>query len=315
MMARRIHVALVLVVLVNVLTPSRASATTPESNEQEWRGMGRVSGKITDESGAPVEGAEVVATMGGGRFAAKTNRKGEWALGGLGRGEWAIDVTKDGYEKRSISVSVSDSTRIPPIPIVLKKAAPLVDPNAEIKVELEKASQLLSAGKNAEARAAYEALLGKYPEAYQLHALIARTYSAEKQHDKAIEHLKTALAKQPDNVEWRLLLGSEQAVAGKAEEAKATLASIDESKVKDSTPYLNIGITLYNANQPKEAQAYFEKAITLFPKQGDAYYYRGLTHLQLGDNDAAKSDLTKFLELSPNAPEAEMAKKILAQLR
>lgn len=277
--------------------------------------MGRVSGKITDDSGAPLEGAEVVATMGPGRFTAKTNRKGEWAIGGLGRGEWAIDFAKDGYEKRSISVGVSDSTRIPPIAIVLKKAAPMVDPNAEIKVELEKASQLLKADKNAEARGAYEALLAKYPEAYQLHPLIARTYSAENQHGKAIEHLNAALAKQPDNVEWKLLLGSELAVAGKAEEAKATLASVDEAKIKDATPYINIGITLYNANKAKEAQVYFDKAVTLFPKEPDGYYYRGLTHLQLGNNDAAKADMTKFLELAPNAPEAEMAKKILAQLK
>ena len=303
-MTRRIHLALVLVILC-----------TAVAFAQEWRGMGRVSGKVTDESGAPVEGAEVVATMGAGRFAAKTNRKGEWALGGLGRGDWAIDVSKEGYEKRGISVGVSDSTRIPPIPIVLKKAAPAVDPNAEIKVELEKASELLRGGKHAEARAVYEGLLAKYPEAYQLHSLVARTYSAEKQHDKAIEHLKTALAKQPDNVEWKLLLGSELAVAGRAEEARATLASIDESKVRDATPYLNIGITLYNANQTKDAQAYFDKAIALFPKEGDAYYYRGLTHLQLGNNDAAKADLTKFLELAPAAAEAEMAKKILSQLK
>ena len=93
------------------------------------------------------------------------------------------------------------------------------------------------------------------------------------------------------------------------------MASIDGSKVKDATPYLNIGITLYNANKAKEAQAYFDKAISLFPNEGDGYYYRGLTHLQLGNNDAAKADMTRFLELSPNAPEAEMAKKILAQLK
>jgi tetratricopeptide (TPR) repeat protein len=303
-MTKRIHVTLVLAMLMGVV-----------SLAQEWRGMGRVAGKVTDESGAAVEGAEVIATMGEGRFAAKTNRKGDWAIGGLGRGEWALDFSKDGYEKRSISVGVSDSARVPPIAIVLKKAAPVVDPNAEIKVELEKAGQLLKSGKHAEARGAYEALLAKYPEAYQLHPLIARTYSAENQHDKAVEHLQTALAKQPDNVEWKLLLGSELAVAGKPDEAKATLASIDESMIKDATPYLNIGISLYNANQPKEAQAYFDKAVTQFPKEADGYYYRGLTHLQLGNNDAAKTDMTKFVELAPNAPEAEMAKKILAQLK
>jgi tetratricopeptide (TPR) repeat protein len=304
-MTRRIHVALVLAILM-----SAASAA------QEWRGMGRISGKITDESGAPVEGAQVVATMGAGRFTAKTNKKGEWAIGGLGRGEWALDFEKQGFEKRAISVGVSDLTRVPPVEIVLKKAAPpAADPNVEIKAELERASQMLRAGSHAEARAVYEALLVKYPEAYQLHSLVARTYSAERQHDKAIEHLRTALARQPDNVEWKLLLGSELAMAGKSDEAKATMASIDETKVKDATPYLNIGITLYNVNQTREAQAYFDKAIALFPKEGDAYYYRGLTHLQLGNNAAAKLDLTRFIELAPDAPEADMAKKILAQLK
>ena len=277
--------------------------------------MGRISGKITDESGAPVEGAEVVATMGDGRFTAKTNKKGEWAIGGLGRGQWALDFTKAGFEARNISVAVSDMTRVPPIEIVLKKAAPTADPNVEIKGELEKAAEMLKAGKHADARAAYEALLVKYPEAYQLHPLVARTFSAENQHDKAAEHLKAALARQPDNVEWKLLLASELAAAGKMDEAKAVTASIDDAKVKDATPYLNIGIALYNLNKPKEAQEYFSKAVTLFPQQGDAYYYRGLTHLQLGNNDAAKTDMTKFLELAPNAPEAETAKKILAQLK
>lgn len=303
-MKRRIQLSFVLVTIMTGLAAA-----------QEWRGMGRISGKITDEGGAPIEAVDVVATMGAGRFTAKTNKKGEWAIGGLGRGEWAIDFTKAGFETRSISVGVSDLTRVPPIEIVLKKAAPAAaDPNVELKAELEKAAAMLKGGRHADARAVYEALLAKYAEAYQIHPLVARTYSAEKQHDKAVEHLNTALARQPDNVEWKLLLASELAMAGKADEAQAVTASIDQSKVKDATPYLNIGITLYNANKPKEAQEFFTKAVTLFPQQGDAYYYRGLTHLQLGNNDAAKVDLTKFLELSPGAPEAEMAKKILEQL-
>lgn len=303
-MQRRLTIALLLAALLGTVAAA-----------QEWRGMGRVSGKVTDESGAPVEGVEVVATMGAGRFTARTNRNGDWAIGGVGRGEWALDFTKEGFETRRISVGVSDSSR-ERIETVMKKAAPAAaDPNVEIKAELEKAAQLLTAGKHADARSVYEALLVKFPEAYQIHPLIARTYSAENQHDKAVEHLKLALERQPENVEWKLVLGSELAIAGRADEAQAVMSSIDEAKVKDATPYLNIGITLYNANKGKEAQAYFEKAITLFPKEGDAYYYRALTHLQLGSHDAAKADLTKFLELAPTAPEADTARKILSQLK
>jgi regulator of sirC expression with transglutaminase-like and TPR domain len=55
--------------------------------------------------------------------------------------------------------------------------------------------------------------------------------------------------------------------------------------------------------------------VTRFPQNADGYYYRGLTNLQLSKNDAAKADLTKFLEMAPNAPEAATAKGILDKLK
>jgi regulator of sirC expression with transglutaminase-like and TPR domain len=60
---------------------------------------------------------------------------------------------------------------------------------------------------------------------------------------------------------------------------------------------------------------YFDRAVARFPSHPDSYYFRGLAHLQLGDNDAARADLEKFVRMAPEAPEAEMARKILKQLQ
>jgi tetratricopeptide (TPR) repeat protein len=283
----------------------------------QFRGLGRINGKVTDDSGAPVEGVAVVARLpaANGEMKARTNKKGEWAIGGIAGGEWQVDFAKEGYDTRQISVGVREQERLPPIEIVLKKAAVIVDPNVEIKEALVAASKLLDQKKFAEARASYEALLEKYPEVHQLQPLIARTYHGEKQYDKSIEHLRLALQKDPENVEVKLLLGNILVEAGKADEGRKVLEALDEAKVKDPTTFLNVGIALFNQNKPAEAVIYFDKTVTRFPDYPDGYYYRGITRLQTGDHAAAKADLTKFVAMAPSAPEAATAKKILEQLK
>ena len=282
----------------------------------QFRGLGRINGKVTDDAGAPLEGVTVVARLTtGGEMKAKTNKKGEWAIGGIASGEWQLDFTKDGYDTRQISVGVREQERLPPIEIVMKKAAATVDPNLEIKESLIAAAKLLDQKRFAEARASYESLLAKYPEAHQIHPLIARTYYGEKQYDKSIEHLRMALQKMPDSIEVKLLLGNILVEAGKADEGKKLLESIDEQQVKDPTTFVNVGIALFNQNKPAEAAAYFDKTIARFPDHPDAYYFRGLTRLQTGDQAGARTDLTKFVEMAPSAPEAATAKKILEQLK
>lgn len=294
---------------------------------QGWRGQGRLFGRVTDEAGRPLEGVivKLMLPAAGGGTEVKTSKKGDWALAGIAGGTWQIDFVKTGYETRQISVEVQELTRLPSILTVMKKA---VDPNAEILEQLTKAADLVNAQKFSEARAIYEAVLAKYPQAHKIEPYIARTYYAEGQYDKAIEHLRIATEKDPENVEAQLLLGNVLVERGSVEEGQRVLASIDEAKVKDPIVFLNIGIALLNKQKAKDALPYFEKTVSRFPAFADGYYYRGLTNLQLGtairpDNQAegdrliqaAKADLSKFLEMAPNAPEAATAKKLLEQLK
>jgi tetratricopeptide (TPR) repeat protein len=286
---------------------------------QAWRGMGRVAGKVVDESGQPVEGVTVKAMLqsaGNAGPESRSNKKGEWAVAGIARGNWALDFAKEGYETKSISVSVSEYQRVPPMEIVLKKAVATVDPNVEIKDQLTKAAALMNAKQYAEARAIYEDLSSKYPQVTQFRPLIARTYYGEGNKAKAIELLREASEADPDNVEVRLLLGNTLMEEGQADEGRKILEAIDEAKVSDPMIYVNVGIGMINQGKHADAVTWFDKAIARFPDQPDAYYYRGVSKLSLGNAAGAKEDLEKYVSIAPaDAAELEMAKKIIESIK
>jgi tetratricopeptide (TPR) repeat protein len=282
------------------------------------RGQGHMAGVVKDESGQPVQGVAVKAMKAGehDEFTDKTNKKGEWAINGIAGGEWNLDFSKDGFETRKVTVPFSEHTHVPPMEIAIKKAVVKVDPNAEIKTELQKAAPLLEAGKYAEARAIYEAVLQKYPEVWQVEPLIARTYAGEKKPDEAIVHLQKALEHEPESLEVKVLMASLLSQQGKTAEAQKYMDDIDMTKVKDPVVFLNQGINLINQGKAADALPLFDKVVAAFPNNPDGFYYRGRCELALGKFTEAKADLQKFIAMPGADPsEVEQAKKILEQMK
>jgi len=293
-----------LVVLILALSASVAAA-------QSHRGMGRAAGKVTDESGKPLEGVVVKLELpGAGSMEVKTDKKGEWAAGGLARGQWQIDFGLPTYQTRRISVSVAELTRTPAIEIVLKRDEPSV-----VRVEVERASALVKQQKWAEARAIYQALIEQHPNYTGVYPFLAQTYYAEKNYDEAIRYLKIAVEKDPGDQTNKMLLANVLMETNRLDEGRQIMDTVDDSQIKDPAVFVNIGIGLMNKNKADEALPYFEKAVKQFPDKGDGYYYRALVRLQKGDTEGTKADLKKFLELSPDAPEAAAAKKALEQIK
>lgn len=286
---------------------------------QDWRGLGRVGGKVVDDSGKPLEGVAIRAMLpsaGNKGPDTRSNAKGEWAIGGVARGDWALDFAKDGYETKRISISISEVARIPPMEVALtKKAAPAPDPNTAIKEKLIEAAALMTAKRFAQARAVYEELAAAYPEVKQFRPLIARTYHGEGNTTEAIAQLRQAVAQDPENVEVKLLLSNLLMEDGKDAAARELLDSVDESRVTDPNTFVNVGIALINDGKHGDAVPWFDKAIDRFPQQPDAYYYRGISRLSLGQQAEAKADLQKYVSLAPpDAPELPLAKKILESM-
>jgi len=281
---------------------------------QAWRGTARLAGKVVDDSGAPLQGVAVKLFFVGAQegTTVTTNKKGEWAANGIKGGQWQIDFTKDGYLARKISVDLGVEEHKPPIDTTLQKAPP--NPNDVIHDQLVKAAGLMHDEKYADARKIYEDLKTQYPQVHQFLPLIARTYVAEKNYPKAIETLQEALKNEPDSNDLKMLLADTYQKNGQQAESDQLLSTIDTTQIKDPATLLNLGIAQLNDKKPEQALTYFDKTVKQFPDYADGYYYRGLTQLQLGHNDQAKPDLEKFVQMAPNAPEADTAKKLLAQL-
>jgi tetratricopeptide (TPR) repeat protein len=296
------------VVLIAVLVAAAALAQS--------RGNGRINGKVVGEDNKPIQDVEVKAVKVGESevFATKTNNKGEWALGGLGQGEWNIDFVKPGMETVQKAMGVRDG-RNPAVNIAMKVAPP--DPREEINKEMERAAEHIRGGRIPEARKIYEDLLAKFPNVHQFHTFIARAYAGESNMAKAIEHTKIALEKEPENVETKLLLAELLQSAGQKEDAAKLLETVDITKAKDPFVFVNVAINKINDNKAPEAVELLTKLIAQFPNENQLYYYRGRAHLAASKFDEAKVDLEKFVAAAPAGVEKELedAKKILEQLK
>jgi tetratricopeptide (TPR) repeat protein len=280
------------------------------------RGGGRMSGKVVDEAGKPIIDVEVKAVKVGEAqvFQTKTDRKGEWALGGLAGGEWNIDFAKPGLETVQQSAFIRDGQRLPQLAITMRVAPP--DPREGINKEMERAAEHIKGGRVADARKIYEDLLVKFPTVHQFHNFIGRTYAAENNMPKAIEHVKIALEKEPDNAETKLLLAELLQTAGQKDEAKAILDTVDVTQAKDPFVFVNVAINYINDNKAPQAIELLTKLIAQFPNETQLLYYRGRAYLASSKFDEAKADLEKFVAANPTTAQKELedAKKILEQL-
>jgi predicted Zn-dependent protease len=291
------------------------AALVASSAMAQSRGNARLTGKVLDEQGQPVPDVMVKVQMVGQTeiMTGKTDKKGEWHVNGLGEGQWRLQLSKDGLQPIDQVIDIRNE-RPEPLNAKMVKAVVAVDPSVEINAEAQRAAALAQAGKVPEARKIYEDLLAKYPTVYQIEGFIARTYAAEGNSAKALEHLKIDLEKEPNNVDLKLLQADLLMETGDKTAARAILDAVDMTQVKDPFPFMNAAITLINEGKGAEAAESLTKLLTQFPTTNEIYYYRGRAYLAASKMDEAKADLEKFISLAPTAKEAADAKKILDQM-
>ena len=66
--------------------------------------------------------------------------------------------------------------------------------------------------------------------------------------------------------------------------------------------------------QWKAAINAYKECLAIQPDHIYAHYYIGLAYNQINNKDLAIDHLQKFLQLAPNAPEAEQVRRLLSQL-
>jgi predicted Zn-dependent protease len=301
--------------IIPVLALSMALATAAAAQS---RGNLRVSGKVLDEAGQPVAEAQVRAAKKGEAqpevFTAKTNAKGEYTINGVAAGEWVIEAMKDGVGTSETMATLNEGERTKTVDITIAKPKPTVDPSVEINTEHQRAVGLAQAGKIPEARKIYEDMIAKYPTVYQLHAMLGSMYAAEGNTAKGLEHVKIALEKEPENVEYKVLTAELMMESGDKEGGQKLLETVDLAKVKDPRAFTNLAINYINGGKHAEAIDLLTKLIAQFPNEKSLLYYRGRANIVATKLPEAKADLEAFLAAAPTAPQAADAKKLLDQL-
>jgi tetratricopeptide (TPR) repeat protein len=289
------------------------------SSAQDWKGYGRVEGRVLDPEGKPVAQVKVRLNLperGAGGPVATTDAKGRWAVAGIAAGTWEVDYEAGGYTTLKGRFQLpSESARLPPLEVRLAKGSGEAVP-PEVAGTLAAAQAAEKEGRLGEARTAYEKLIALRPEvAAVAEQRIGTTYIKEKQYGQALDHFQKALDADPGNATVPLIMAQVAFEGGMADRGAALAAAVDPTAIKDPDVAYNLGVQLSNAGKPAEAATFFSQSIALDARYVDGYFRRGLAEINLGRVAEAKADLAKVLELSPAGPQSELARKAVEQLK
>ena len=283
---------------------------------QDWKGMGRLFGKVTDPENKAIVGASVKldCPSRGGGTTLTTDKKGNWAFQGLAACNWNVDVKAEGYEVKSITVPMnSEQARMAPVDLKLEK---LKGPPPELVEALKNGDAAFAAQQWPVARENYEKVATMRPDlAPQLYPRLARIYAAEKNTEKALEYLQKAIDVDPSNQQMKLVAANAAMDAGFADKALAFLSTIDDTKITNGDGYFDLAVGFLRRSDAANAVEYFSKALVKDPKIVEAYYWRGIAYVQQQKLAEAKADMQKVVELDPAGPNGEKAKKALEQLK
>ncbi len=294
-------------------------ATTTRLSAQDWKGGGRIGGKVVDDGGKPVANALVklrLAQAGNVGPDVRTDKSGEFSALSLRGGTWNIDVEAPGYSVKKMSVMLpAGEGRVPPVVITIQKDAAIAQ-QKELQGLLAKGDEMYKQGKFGEARDEYAKVLAARPDLVMVHRSIALTYGREGDYANALKELDLVLAQDPGEPSLLQLAVDAALKVNDPQRAAQYLSRIDTAKVTDPAAFVNVAIEALNRNQPSVAIGALDPMVAKFPQAPDPYYYRALAELQLQQMDKAKADLEKFLPLAPpDSKEAQQAKEMLAQIK
>jgi len=296
---------------------------------QDDLGRGRISGDVVDESGAKVMGALVVvdSPRSSTKMETRTDKKGHFAVGGLGTGTWRVTASKEGYLTVAAEVQVSQIKANPPVALTLKKAAGSADSaSAEIAGGLlDRGNALLKEGRYDEALAAFEEFAAKFPDIHAVRLNIGSAYMEKGDLDRAEAEFKAVLEKNGPALEnlrkqkdtsLKALSGLGEAALkrGDFEAAQGFFRRALDISPEDPAAAYNVGEIFFSNQKIDDAIGYFELAIKIKSDWPKAYHRLGLAYLNKGDLPKALANLRKFLELDPQSPEAAGVKAAVAAI-
>lgn len=289
---------------------------------QAGRGRGRLSGKVTDESGNSVTSATITLEFLEKEELTretKTDKNGKWKIAGLGSGRWEITVSAQGFIPYQKTVSVSQLERNPSLNTILNKIEEQLIEEAPGITLFEKGNELFNEKKFEEAIASYQEFLEKNPELYEVHFSLGNCYKEMGDIEQALKEFQLVLEKAiEENEKDRKIKAKTLAAIGECHLKKEDLNSAQnyfkkslELDPRDEILAYNVGEIYFAHQKLDEAIEYYEFATQIKPDWSDPYYKLGLVFLNKTDYEKAKDNFKKFLKLEPDTEKSASAKNIL----
>jgi tetratricopeptide (TPR) repeat protein len=289
-----------------------SAAAVPSGAQME---LGVMTGMVTDDAGAPLEGATVrLRDLERGRETTfKSDKNGRFYRRGLQAVEYEMVVEKDGYQpvKDKVKLVAGTERRLD---FKLAKAAPAGAEEFAIGIAA------FNKGDNAAAAQAFEAALGKAPNLPEIRVNLGLAYLRLGRNADAVAQLEqaTALGLGAANVQFQLGAAyvEMQALDQAAAAFEAGLAK--QPDLKDPMAYeatVTLGAVLFAKGQNDKAAALFEKALAVKPDAATPSLGLAKVHFSKGDVDKALALFDRVVALHPGTPEAAQAATFIKELR
>ena len=287
----------------------------------------RLTGKLTDSAGNPLEGVTVTVTtknVASYKLVLKTDKRGVYAsILNDATIPYHLKFEKEGYVtfEGDKKVAVGDTggldaklQKVSEAQAAARAAAP---PSAtEVAVlSYNEGVDLLNAGDKAGAEAKFQEAAKKnadLPAAWQALAILAYE---KKDWPRTVEYGQKAMDLDPSLTNLYGMMAEAAAKSGDKKGAAQWRAKYAEANPDTPEVLYNRGVEAYNQNKMKEAQEALSRAVAANPDYALAHFWLGMASINLKKNAAAKEHLQKYLQLEPQGEEAGSAKEMLSVLK
>ena len=310
---------------------------------------GQVSGEVLDPDGKPIKDVliRIMALSSSKVYKVKTDKKGRYFHGSVNiQDRYRVVAEKEGYTPQFVTGLVpswggEQSRGI--LDFVLRPGPrgyldfELTDEEREEfkrqeeeQIQQQKVAAELSGyfgvGVKAFNAKDYEGALSSFRQALQLNpengdiwGNIAACYFSLTEYDEAIKAYETAIKYKTKKTNLYKQLGNVYSRKGDQEKAieyweKAASVGVEGDPEEAAISYFNLGATYTNAGQNIGAIEAFQKAIKHNPEHSEAHYQLGVTLVGINQMEDGITHLKRYLKLSPNGSNAEVAKALIEQL-
>ena len=287
---------------------------------------GQVKGKVVDANGKPVDGATVTiegSDSGGRKFTVKTKSNGEFVQIGLQPGQYKITASKDNLTQtfnQRISLDMVE------VNFTLKPGAGGGDMSAEdrkkaeaknaaLKTAFEEGVALSNAGKNDEAIAKFNEVLGMVPKCPECYSNIGANYAQKKDwaagRGRRTRRRSRSIPNSADaynglanvyNAQKKFDQAAEASAQAMKLASAAPAAAAAHAGGASASAMFNQGVILWNAGKIPEAKKQFEDAVKARSEAGGRALLAGHGQPERRQDAGRRAALRGVSQARPDRP-------------